>query len=539
MQCTSSTITRQTRRPKPSRKAPLHRLLCLLCVLALMPIGALASNVPTTMRVALVSDPTLELYPLQIQDRDMRSMLNLVYESLIELDDSRQPIPALATSWTSSSNGSTWTFTLREDVRFHDGRELTAYDVVATLDAIKSMAGDLETAPSAENGPYANVPRVIKSWKADTAYSLTLQTSRPNSLLYALTFPILQAQSTMQPNPPGTGPYRIGYFSPGEEIWLVGNEAWYGPPPYISEINGIWYETIEAAMRDYEIENIDIFMTRSPSAIRYRGTGSSLSNSYDYSTQQLELLMINNGVRMLSTAEMRQAIAYAINKPRLATNVYQGLVTATDTIQTPASWLYNEDAFVYSYDPNKANEILDEIGWNNRNESGHRIRRTESGDTQTLDLRLYYYDEAGNSLRKEVANEIATMLRAVGFRIRVTSMTFENGTAKLKSGDFDLFLGAYHVDTVPDPSFMLLSNGYGNYVRYRSDTVNKACQKLRSTADSDEFTQLWDSIQAQLALDVPFVPLYWRGGVVLTRYPFSSVRDIREFELLKSINEYK
>lgn len=518
----------------------------------MLPMPALASSVPTSMRVALVSPSDVEIYPLTMMDRDLTSMLTgLVYESLVVLDDDRKPAQGLglATSWEQLSDGRTWVFTIREGVYFHDGTKLTAYDVAATMDAIKAYAGDLESAPTNENGRYANVPRVIKSWRADDDHTLTVTGAYSSyGVLYAMTFPVLQAQSVGSVNPPGTGPYRLAFYMPGEEIWLVGNENWYAAAPHISEIVGVFCQTDEEALQRFESEDVDIVMTRSTTATRYRGTGSSRTNSYDYATQQLECLLINNGVRKsymdLGDIRMRTAIAHAINKPRLTSNVYQNMVSSTDTLQSTASWLYNEDIKTYPYNTDEAVRLLEEMGWETFNDDGYRTKRSETGETIILEARMGYYDESGSSLRQQAANEIADMLRAVGIRVRMTQYTFENAAQKLTSGDFDLFLCAYNFDVVPDPSFVLLGTGRGNYSRYKPEVegtniMNALCQELRKASDDTSFQGIWYDIQETLAADIGFIPLYWRSGVVLTRYAYSSIRDIREYELLRSINLYQ
>lgn len=516
-------------------------LLCLLCLLLALPAGALAASpdIPRDMRVALVSDPGLALYPLRMNDRDMLSMMDLVYESLIKIDSDRRPVPGLATSWAVSGNGTTWTFTLREGVRFHDGSEMTAYDAKATLDAIQSLAQ--ENIPANQRGQYTSVMKLLKSWKVEDRYTLSVTTNKPSyALLYAMTFPVLQSQAIYSENPPGTGPYQISYYRAGEEIWLTAFQGWYGILPHVTEISGLWYDDVEAALRAFEAEDVDIVMTRSQSALRYQGTLSNRINTYSFSTRQLECLLLNNYSRRLRDIELREAIASAINKPRLMTTIYQNNVIATDTIQAPISWLNNPRVDGYAYDPDHARSLLDGLGWTNLNENGYRIRRSDDGTTTELELRLYYYDEADSALRREAANEIANMLREVGIRVRVTPYAFEDGAAKLASGDYDLFVCAYNFDVVPDPSFLLVSKSEleGNYMRYSSKTMNTLCDELMRAYDADEFQQKWYAVQAQMEEDIPFVPLYWRQGTVLTRYAYSNIRDIREYELLRSINEY-
>ena len=544
-------------------------LLLLSLLLPLCGQASSVSAVPAYMRVGMVMPENELLHPLTATNRDLVSVLGLVYESLVKLDDNQQPVAELAESWEVQDGGKTWVFHIRDNVFFHDGRRLTAYDVKATMDVIKQLAGN----SSADNkkGLYwllvgnDNVSGVIKSWEATDDYTLNVYTDRPYyGVLYAMMFPILQAQSAYDENPPGTGPYRIDYYTPGETLALVGNQNWWGQTPYISSIDALCYKTDDEALQAFENEEIDILMTRSPSAIRYRGVVSNRINSYDYSTRQLECLMLNNSSGSKTRdLKMRRAIMSAINKTRLITSVYQGIVTQTDTIQKSGTWLYKDigalsDGYKYGYDPDRANALLDELGWDQYDDKGYRCKTTENGK-QTLTLRLNYYNEAGNALRKEAALEIQTMLAAVGIKTTVSAYSYENGAAKLKSGDYDLFLCAYNFDFTPDPTFCLLSNGYGNYARYRSDTMSSLLKALRRapaidgvteeerkqnpnwllTLMKNKFQSDWGAITDQFAEDSPFLPLYWRNGVVLTRYPYSSIRDIREYELLDSIESYR
>lgn len=468
------------------------------------------------------------------------SILDLVYESVVELDDNREPIPSLAEKIDMLADGATYIIKLRENVYFHDGTQLTAYDVVATMNTIRDIAKN-DSIPQNQKGLYCTMPDVIARWEATEKFILRIQAKSPNyAALYAMTFPVLQAQSLYSSNPPGTGPYRIDYYAPGQEMWLSGNQDWWQQPPYVREINAIWYDNIDAALAAFEAEQVDIVMTRSPTAARYRGTLSSRTNSYSYSTRQLECLLMMNA-HLLGNVEMRKAIAYAINKERLMINVYQNVVTGTDTIQSRSSFLYNAPSQPYSYSPEKASAILDSLGWSEygSKDSRYRVKRNENGDEQQLIFRLNYYDESGNSLRKDAANEIATMLRSVGIRILLSALSFEDAQKNLQNRNFDLFLGAYNFDVVVDPYFWLIDRSAGNYVNYKSEEITKLQKELLQASDRDDFAYLWGQIQNQFHSDLPFLPLYYRDGVILTRYTYSNVRDIREYELLKGLAQYR
>ena len=113
---------------------------CLLCVmLALVPAAGLA--VPSSLTCAIVAKDDLELRPLELNQRDVVSVLDLVYEGLFQMDDNDQPQPELAYSYEFTNDGRKLKVKLRENVTFHNGRTLTSADVIATLDYMFELTG--------------------------------------------------------------------------------------------------------------------------------------------------------------------------------------------------------------------------------------------------------------------------------------------------------------------------------------------------------------------------------------------------------------
>ena len=131
------------------------RLLALLTVLCLLfgPAASRAENVGDSLVVGMVSTRTTEIRPLTPQEAGMVSLYNVVYESLVTVDDNGIPQPYLAEKWEESNSGETWTFTLRENLRFSDGSALTADDVVASAQYLLTLAKNEE---AEDNGFYAD-----------------------------------------------------------------------------------------------------------------------------------------------------------------------------------------------------------------------------------------------------------------------------------------------------------------------------------------------------------------------------------------------
>ena len=121
----------------------------------------------------------------------MLSIYDLVYESLVQIDENYMPQPYLAERWEESSGGKYWTFYLRRDVSFTDGTPLTAADVVASAQYILDKANDENIT---DHGFYSNLKYFVSGISAKDDYTVTVKTSRPYfGLLYAMTFPVVPA----------------------------------------------------------------------------------------------------------------------------------------------------------------------------------------------------------------------------------------------------------------------------------------------------------------------------------------------------------
>ena len=126
------------------RRNIFHRISFLLVLtLLFLPVSeAFSSEIGDSIVISIQSSKTLRVRPFEPVEYDILSAYNAVYESLVELDDNYLPQPCLAESWEQSASGKTWTFHLRQDVRFSDGTPLTARDVAASATYILDKAGD-------------------------------------------------------------------------------------------------------------------------------------------------------------------------------------------------------------------------------------------------------------------------------------------------------------------------------------------------------------------------------------------------------------
>ena len=524
------------------RKSLFSRLIAMLCVSALALCPALAqAAAPSYLTCAIVATDDLELRPLELNQRDVVSVLDLVYEGLFSMDDNYMPQPELAYSYEFISDGRRLRVKLRDDVTFHNGQKLTANDVVATLDYMLELSGfddDLNSEYELEDrGLYYSTFYSVQSWEAEDEHTILFRLRRASfGSLYALTFPILPASEVANAMPSGTGPYKFDGYERGSAIWLVSNKTWWKRAPAVTNIRASIYRDSEKALGAFDAQDVDVAMTRSINASRYSGSLNSFSLSAR--TRQLEVLLMNRAYKYLKSDDngqnlVREAISYAINRSDLISSVYQGMATIAYTPVPAGTWLSNESTIRDVYDPLMAESLLDQAGWKMADD-GKRYKDGKAMES----FRILVYDEPGSTVRTNAANKIKEQLQAVGIPCYVASWSRGEVLGKLRSGDYSLALVAFNFDVAPDPGFTLTSTASCNYTRYRSTDMNNLLTQLRSSVTQQDYQNVMNLIQDQFEEDRPYIPLYWRTGSLLSRNAFTNARDIRELELLRGVESF-
>ena len=428
-----------------------------------------------------------------------------------------------------------------EDVTFHNGEALTSADVIATLDYMLELSGfddnlDSET-PVDERGLYYSTFYSIRSWEATDDYTVVFTLRRASyGSLYALTFPILPVSQVASDMPSGTGPYKYDGYEQGSAIWLTANDAWWNRAPQVRYIRASIYDTADQALNAFDTQSVDIAMTRSINASRYSGSLNTFS--LNARTRQLEVLLVNRAYKDFKSDDngqnlLRQAIAYAINRSELISSAYQNMATVAYTPIPSGTWLSNESAIRDIYDPLMAASLLDSAGYKladdgNRYKDGKKMEK----------LRILVYDEPGSTARTNAANKIVDQLAAVGIPAYVATWSRADVQTKLVSGDYSLALCGLNFDVSPDPGFTLTSTASCNYTRYRSNDMNDLITQLRKSYTADSYQSAMRLIQDQFEQDQPYICLYWRSAVLLSRETFTDVRDVRELEMLRGIENY-
>ena len=288
------------------------------------------------------------------------TLFPLLWDGLTQTDKDGKVIPDLALSWSASSDQKTWTFKLRSGVKFSNGKEFTATDVVNTFNYYK----DPKTATQE-----ANKIATVSTVKADDPTTVTFDLSAPNALFPSAIVWVKMLDtatlSTIDKDPVGTGPFKVSQFVPNDHLTLVRNPDYWGSPAPLDQINIVAAANSAAAANSLASGDLDVLWSLPDSdAAKYEGS-SDIKLIKPAVPSQWPSWEVDTTSAPFNNVKARQALAYAIDRNQVLQAAYygQGVVSPTnDPLGTNNPWYSADGQTDYSYDLNKAKELFNEAG---------------------------------------------------------------------------------------------------------------------------------------------------------------------------------
>ena len=305
--------------------------------------------------VGIAQDLGSSLDPRSLASAGAREVLFNVFEGLYKPTASGDFAPALASDYKVSEDGRTYTFTLRDGVKFHNGKTMTADDVVYTF---KSYA-ESSTDSNLKAGLAA-----VADVKAD-GNSVVITLSEPNSdfMVYVASVHVIPADYTEQETKPvGTGPFRYESRSVQENIVLVRNDDYYGTKAKLSKVTYKIYETGTALVTALAGGAVDLVAHLTEAQIK------NLSKDYtvlEGTMNLVQAMYLNNAEGPLADVRVRKALCYAVNVQKMLDLTAGGHGTRVGSSIYPAFTKYFDASLAdaYPYDTAKAKELLTEAGY--------------------------------------------------------------------------------------------------------------------------------------------------------------------------------
>lgn len=433
---------------------------------------------------------------------------HLIFEGLVGLNERAEPVPRLASKWDLSDDGKTLTFTLRSDVKWHDGKPFTAKDVDFTYKAIRDTR-----APSLWKAYVADI-ETVEAPDDHTVKVIYKEAYAP--ALMAWTFGILPQhlygqgellKSSYNREAVGSGPYKLVRWEPGQRMLLRANREWWykesdKPLPYIETIELLFgadndsIEALEKGNIDFiEILDVDQWATQAQTSDfreRFEVT--------DVAEPQFRAIAWNAKQKELADKRVRQALTYAINRGRVIDDVMFRSAQAISGPFFPTMYGADPSIAPLPFDLDKAVKLLDEAGYPVK-KKGPRF------SVEVIALKSQEFPATHASI-----GMFRNDLSGIGVELKMTYLDANQFFSRVLDGDYGAVYFNWLPDIAdPDPYGLLHSEMIGagsNYAFYSNPDVDKLLEQARSTASRDERKSLYHQLHRILHEDMPYTPLY-------------------------------
>jgi peptide/nickel transport system substrate-binding protein len=458
---------------------------------------------------ATIGEPS-NLIPMLASDSASHSVSGLIFNGLVKYDTDLSVIGDLAESWDISKDGLVITFHLRKGVKWTDGKEFSAEDVMFGYRTIVD-----EKTPSAYKEDFLQVKKaeVIDRYTFRVTYAKPFAPALTSwGSLVVLPKHLLEGKdvtkSDLVRNPVGLGPYKLARWVSGQELILESNKDYFEGRPYIDQY--IYKVIPDTATTFLELKTggIDMMGLTPIQYTKQTDTPFFRNNfqKYRYPAFQYTHLAFNQKHPWFSDKRVRQAIAYGIDKNEIVDVVLFGLGRPATGPYVPNTWPYNPNVKKYDYNPEKAKELLKEAGWQDSDGDGIL-------DKDGKPFRFTILTNVGNNLRKNTATIIQSRLEKIGIKVNIRTVewsTFVNQFIDKKR--FEAVLLGWSIGLDADQYDIWHSSKTRekelNFISYRNPEVDELLEQGRRTFDIEKRKKAYYRIQEILAEEVPYVFLY-------------------------------
>lgn len=450
------------------------------------------------------------LNPLKTKNVELYNMLSLVYEQPIRIGADGKAYPELAETWETDATGTVWTFHLRKGVKWQgEYGEMTADDVVYTYDQLKTLT-------EADSNYVYNLPLIAGCTKVDDNTVQVTLTSPGYAAVYFMTFPVLckkycEAKNIDKDIPIGTGPYLITQMDMNDQVSFEVNPSWWKQAPYIQKLTAICIPDHDAEMSQFEQNLLDIVTTSSLTVDTYQKFEQI--EYYDYMTHYYDCL-VPNTTGLLGDVNIRQAIAYALDKRSVVSKALLGHAVAVDYPVLPKSYLSGGSSTLYEYNQQRARELLELSGWTNKDEDPV-LDKVEGDVVSQLKIRLLIPNNNEDTYRVDVAQNIQTQLLECGIDVQIDVQEPDVYKSSLESKNFDLALCTFYMDQNPDISFMVGTGGRCNYGGFADPLLDGLLANCSTALKEDDIKAAYTAMEEQFLALMPQIALYYRTNALL------------------------
>ncbi len=463
------------------------------------------------------------LNPIQNSELFSGNVIKHMYESLTTLDIDGNIVPGLATSWATSSDGLSASFTLREGIKFHSGRELTAADVKWTfeqaltpskkggimVDALRSIVG--------ADAMLQGAATTLAGFNLIGKYQFSVSFERPTVIfpLYELFIVDRSVEETYGEGwsrkvSAGTGPFKYKNWQRGVSIELTAFDGYWQGEPAIDGVIFLVVPNIDTTLSMYEANELDLVevlpadarnVTRDP-----RFSGQLIKKS----AAQVRYLALNQSqYEPFKDRRVREAISISLDRAAMAYGLFGNAAIPLYSQIAPDFPGYDESVPVIKYDPQRAQQLMEE--------AGHK-------DGEGLPPILIQGTHQDKTMLAFFADHLKKTLG-----LPVTVSIVERGThiKQLNSGTVALFPWGWTADFADPSSFLrdlYYSKSKWNRSRYANDEFDALIDEAGATVNDAERMAIYRQADRLLMADVGVVPTTVRVQIYIRRPVFEGIR---------------
>ncbi len=509
---------------------PVLRVACLLPALLMALLIPIGCRHRSNSFVIALGDNIRTIDPIGSPSVDAASerVRVLMFNSLVKKNEKFDYVGDLASDVKRSDDGTTFTFTLHDGVKFHDGRILSSADAKYTLDLV--LSSTFAKSASFYEGSGTSKRSYIKSVEASDARTLIITLIKPWTGLLSNLVPIAiipkDSYATQRDHPLGTGPFKfVSYDSSQQVLDLQANPDYWEGAPHIPLVRvRVIADTnaLQAELRSGRVDIAPLPTSLSPDAIKLLGNDPNLQ-VLQFPGSNLNLLTFNTSQPPLNDLRVRQAIAYAVDREGMIRDLLLGQGKIAHSILPEESWAYTPGK-IYSFDPPMAKKLLDEAGLKDPDGDGPQMRLAKP----------IVFKVSGSSVAaKNYAGVIQNYLKNVGVPVSIETAELNTLFDELRRGNFQIFYGQW-VGGNQDPIFFkdlfatseipTETRASRNRSRYSNKELDALLDEAVNTFDREKAKELYARVQEIVSREVPVFPLWYQANMVIARKNVGNIK---------------
>lgn len=443
----------------------------------------------------------------------------LIYNSLVKKNENFEYVGELAKDFKTAPDNVTVTFTLQDNVKFHNGKDFTSADARYTLDAL-FQTGGYKGASFFDTVDGKKQPHIV-SMETPDAKTLVVKVARPalvNQLLSNLVaIPIIPEGTIEQQKtaPIGSGAFKFLKFDQVNNfVELEANPNYFEGAPKIQKLNVKTVTDANALQAEMQSGRVDIV----PNPTNFSAdTYNSLKNNPNLQVVQsngsnVRYIGFNVTQKPVDNVKLRQAIAYAIDREKIINDLLAGQAKVAHSILPEESWAFNGGTR-YNYDPAKARQLVQESSY-----KGEVIKFKLASGVQAV---------------SQYSQVIQSQLKEVGINSELE--TLENNTLleQLRQGQFEMNTAQW-VGGNQDPIFLrdLFASGESpdkkaggrNRARYANAEFDKIVQEAVDATDKNKAKELYGKAQQIVSDELPLLPLWYPANMVVATKRLGNIK---------------